>query len=188
VVTAAHCLPNLPPPHAGAFGYPRTYKNLLGTLTGQNDVSAECMFVDPVADVAVLGTPDDQELYNEAERYQALTGGKEVLRIGLAQSGPGWVLSLDGRWVPTTLGLSLEKTALSIDSTETGMSGSPILNDLGRAVGVVVVGSETDSNDGISRPERQWGQAILARNLPGWLLEGSGILRVVPVHRSQPRH
>ena len=48
VVTAAHCLGNLPPAHGMAFFWERTY-NLLGTLDGsKKDICAECLFVDPV--------------------------------------------------------------------------------------------------------------------------------------------
>jgi V8-like Glu-specific endopeptidase len=36
----------------------------------------------------------------------------------------------------------------SIDPTEPGMSGSPILNEAGRAVGVVVIGRETTTAGG----------------------------------------
>lgn len=64
VVTAAHCLPKLPPAHAAAFSSERTYK-LLGSLDGsKSGVWAECLFADPVADIAVLGRPDDQALRN----------------------------------------------------------------------------------------------------------------------------
>ena len=70
VVTAAHCLPNLPPAHAAAFTSDRTYENLLGRLDGEkNLVWAECLFADPVADIAVLGCPDNQELGDQAHAY-----------------------------------------------------------------------------------------------------------------------
>jgi len=37
----------------------RTYKRLLGTLDAKElTVWAECLFVDPIADLAVLGVPD----------------------------------------------------------------------------------------------------------------------------------
>lgn len=34
VITAAHCLPHLPPAHRGSFTEDRTYANLLGPLQG----------------------------------------------------------------------------------------------------------------------------------------------------------
>jgi hypothetical protein len=59
VITAAHCLPEQPPPHSDSYLEERTYK-LLARLGAEPDVFAECLFADPVADIAVLGPPDDQ--------------------------------------------------------------------------------------------------------------------------------
>ena len=55
VLTAAHCLPKLPPAHALSYLAERTHKNLLGPLGGRKTVWAECLFADPISDVAVLG-------------------------------------------------------------------------------------------------------------------------------------
>ncbi len=66
VITAAHCLPRFPPCHAASYLEERTYAALLGVLGRKKPtVWAECLFVDPVADIAVLGPPDDQELSDE---------------------------------------------------------------------------------------------------------------------------
>jgi hypothetical protein len=54
VITAAHCLPHLPPPHPASYTAERTYTKLLGGLDEECAIWAECLFVDPVADVAVL--------------------------------------------------------------------------------------------------------------------------------------
>jgi hypothetical protein len=61
VITAAHCLPKLPPACTTSYTHERTYQNLLGTLGGNATVWAECLFVDPVADIAVLGAPDSAD-------------------------------------------------------------------------------------------------------------------------------
>ena len=50
----------------------RTYANLLGHLGESPTVWAECLFVDPVADIAVVGKPDSQSLYAENEAYYEL--------------------------------------------------------------------------------------------------------------------
>jgi hypothetical protein len=166
VVTAAHCLPNLPPAHAWAFTKERSYR-LLGTLDDSSkDVYAECLFVDPVADIAVLGEPDGQEPVYQAENYDALTADRPTLSIADAQSGRGWVLSIEGRWIRTQIEAG---RALTIDPTVAGMSGSPILNnDAGRAVGIVIVGMSMNGKE-----ERTGLQPILTHALPGWILEGS---------------
>lgn len=161
MVTAAHCLPKLPPALACSFEHERTYMNLLGQLNGEkNTVAAECLFVDPVADIAVLGSPDDQVFEHEPEAYDALTGEVPTLRMGKARSGKGWILALDGvNWIQTKIAVhaGVYGTGLEIGPTEGGMSGSPILNHQGTAVGVVASTMQ---------------QGILTLNLPGWLLLG----------------
>jgi hypothetical protein len=175
VVTAAHCLPHFPPCHGASLLEERTYGLLLGTLDApkRRKVWAECLFVDPVADIAVLGCPDTQALGNEADKYELLIEGASVLRIGNAKSGLGWVLSLDRQWISTRLEVvsTVGGTSLFIDPTESGQSGSPILNNTGRAIGVVALGSETlDLRSREHIHERTGPQPMLTRNLPGWLL------------------
>jgi len=144
----------------------RTYADLLGTLDGnKTTVYAECLFADPVADIAVLGAPDDQALYEEAEAFDALIDNVPGLRISSNLTDNGWVLTLDREWVriPLHVHSSLFGTSLSIGFTKPGMSGSPILNNVGRAVGVIAIGNGT---------EKQGPQPILSRNLPIWVLKG----------------
>src|SRR5208282_2594949 len=79
IVTAAHCLPNLPPGMGGgALTEELTYANILGQLGEEPTAWAECLFVDPVADLAVLGSPDGQELFEEAAAYEALVESKAM--------------------------------------------------------------------------------------------------------------
>jgi hypothetical protein len=70
VITAGHCLPFFPPCHAASYLEHRTYRALLGPLNDKPTVWAECLFVDPIADIAVLGPPDNQELADKAHSYQ----------------------------------------------------------------------------------------------------------------------
>jgi hypothetical protein len=126
IVTAAHCLPGLPPAHSAAHTWERTWK-LLAPLGAKPAVLAECLFVDPIGDVAVLGTPDTEQLPDEAEAYDALVDSVRPFKIGKAlppkyergmlspiggkqlRSRPFWtwepsradvrVLTLNGRWI-----------------------------------------------------------------------------------------
>ncbi len=84
VITAAHCLPQLPPAHPWSYLQERTYADFLGLLGGPRDVWAECLFVDPVADLAVLCQPDNQELYDQADAYSRLTE-EEVAPFGASR-------------------------------------------------------------------------------------------------------
>lgn len=47
---------------------------------------AECLFVDPVADIVVLGSPDGQELQDQSEAYEALI----EIAIPLPIGEPAW--------------------------------------------------------------------------------------------------
>ncbi len=60
VITAAHCLSRFPPCHAASYLHERTYQSLLGKIGSPRSVWAECLFADPIGDIAVLGAPDYQ--------------------------------------------------------------------------------------------------------------------------------
>jgi hypothetical protein len=47
-----------------------------------------CLFVDPMADIAVLGSPDNQEMYYEAEAYEKLVESITPLAVADAPA-PG---------------------------------------------------------------------------------------------------
>jgi hypothetical protein len=72
VVTAAHCLPYLPPASPARYTWERTYGRLLGPLGGEPTISAEILFMDPVADIAILARPDTQEMLEQAKAYDML--------------------------------------------------------------------------------------------------------------------
>jgi Trypsin-like peptidase domain len=171
VITAAHCvmhrkrldgIKGLPPPHPARGLEEDTYPKLLGPLNGKQTVWATCMFIDPIADIAVFGPPDNQELYKEADAYEALmkkmgwealpvadapAQGTERIYIGKDKferagvgEAPAQVLSLKRGWLKgrvqrRTAWLSFEPRELF----ECGMSGSPILDEQGAAIGVVSV-------------------------------------------------
>jgi Trypsin-like peptidase domain len=165
VITAAHCLPHLPPCHGAANLDETTYDNLLGPFGDHEPkVSAECRFADPVADISVLGSPDGQALWDEAEAYEALTEGAAPLQIGeAADETDAWLVQLDGR--VTSCKVSHYGGPLWIkDATEgihEGMSGSPILTDDAVAIGIVCLSSGAHSGGPNPR---------LTHHLPGWLL------------------
>jgi len=127
-------------------------------------VSAECLFVDPVADIAVLGPPDDQAL----EGYMALTEAMVPLRVAELpwcvepQTGQGALMSLDCQLIACDFEI-FEGRALWIKKgVEPAMSGSPILDGAGAAIGVVC-SAEESSDDGGANPH-------LTEHLPRWLL------------------
>jgi hypothetical protein len=171
VITSAHCLPRLPPPHAAAYPEERTYKSLLGPVGGQRKIWAECLFADPVADIAVLGQPDDQELSKQAEAYDEVLDLLKPFSIADAPlCGSAWICAIDGHWFRCRI----ERTASgplwlseALDGIVGGMSGSPIRDEDGKAIGVVSI----SSGPSLSEPHTDGGpNPALTRNLPGWLL------------------
>jgi Trypsin-like peptidase domain len=169
VVTAAHCLPELPPPHLAAYLHEKTFK-LLAPLHQKASLLTECLFADPVHDIAVLTSPDDQELPDDFDAYEALTQSLMPLRIADApEEGRAWLLSLKNEWFcchfrRSNIGrvlvspLHIGKLQQPI---ERGMSGSPIVSDEGTALGIVNAGG-----NGVSG----WGQTNLFQCLPGFCL------------------
>jgi hypothetical protein len=179
VVTAAHCLPHLPLAQSFENLMDRTYPDILRSLDGaKSNVWSECLFADPVADIAVLGCPDEQDFDEQADAYHALTDDVPALAIAKARRGQGWLLAIDGvRWIPTTIRVvsDIYGTSLSIGPTVSGMSGSPILDDVGRAVGVVAMGTETVSTSGERHINEEAGpQPILMHDLPARIVRVRG--------------
>jgi hypothetical protein len=176
VITAAHCLPSLPPalpsfglalpPALPSFGLEaRTYGPLLARRGEEPIAGAVCRFVDPIADIAVLGSPDNPH----ADDYKALVGTATALSFGDAVRNPVnfWaparLLSLDGRWFSCTIrhyGGPLWITHAA-ERVHGGMSGSPIVAEAGTAIGVVCT---------TTSPREGGPNARLSDNLPGWLL------------------
>jgi|RhiMetdeSRZDD1v2_1073273.scaffolds.fasta_scaffold11590_10 hypothetical protein len=104
VITAAHCLPNLPPAHPAAYTDARTYRSVIGPLGGTPSIAAECLFADPMADVAVLGEPDGQTMWTEYEAYHDFFNQRPSFTLGLMRrSCTGHLFALGGKWVPCSL-------------------------------------------------------------------------------------
>jgi hypothetical protein len=169
VVTTAHCLPFLPPVQSFFEPKQRIYGPLLARLGDGPRAWAVCRFVDPIADIAVLGPPDNPH----ADQYKALMETATALSISDALRNPVnfWVparlLSLDGhRWFSCTIrhfGGPLWIThAAEVIRSE--MSGSPIVTEIGTAIGVVSTAAA---------PWEGGPNPRLTHNLPGWLLRGT---------------
>jgi Trypsin-like peptidase domain len=182
ILTAAHCLPldadgHLALPPAFSLTEDRTYPKLLGPLGAEPTVWAECLFVNPVADIAVLDSPDGQVLFEQAEAYEVLIAnatplaiadapkmgrkwvqsaydGADPFEVDTEGQGLAYVLSLDGEWLKCTV--TRWRTALSVKDEgliASGMSGSPIVSMDGKAIGLLSTG-------GIN--------PVLRDNLPAW--------------------
>jgi hypothetical protein len=179
IVTAAHCLPELPPPHPGSYGYERTYADIVGRIgKDRQEIYAECLFADPVADIAVLGEPDGVNLSDEHYAFEAFMDQIPALECGRSPPPPplmeephqeqAWLLGLGGEWEPCQIkanrrgGLGITEALKGIVG---GMSGSPIMNPAGEAIGVV----STSGGTGDNLHTEGGPQASLRYHLPGWV-------------------
>ena len=160
IITAAHCLPFQPPAMSFSHLDERMYENLCAPIGSEPTVSVECLFVDPIGDIAVLGPPDEQAFPDANEQYYSLVDGTAALDIAdPPNTGDAWLLSLDKRWFGCSVrhaGGPLWITRAS-QAIEGGMSGSPIISDGGVAIGIVCTNAQAPT-------------ATLTGNLPGWLL------------------
>jgi hypothetical protein len=141
---------------------------LLAPIGAEPAIWAECLFVDPISDIAVRGPPDDQELSDQWEKYGELVDSLDPISLDAPDDTPAWLLSLDKQWrqcmvrhVGGPLWLYDAK-----DGIHAGMSGSPVLLGDGSAIGVVCVAGGVDPRrytEGGPNPR-------LMTNLPGWCL------------------
>lgn len=169
VVTAAHCLPHLPPCYSFSALEERTYQNLLRPLGGHPSAWAECLFADPIGDIAILGPPHGQELYDQSRAYEELVQGATPMAIAEASSdGPGWLLSIECEWFRCGVRRHQNGPLWVYDATVNivgGMSGSPIIDDAGSAIGVMC----TSARKGEAEVSIERGpNPSLTYNLPAW--------------------
>jgi hypothetical protein len=164
VVTAAHCLPWLPPCGGALDLGDRTYRALLAPLGREPAVWAGCLFVDPVADVAVLGSPDNQEFFKEAKAYEELVESVTPIPIADAPSeGEAWLLSLDANWFRCSAEYINDGPLWLSDLEQPmvgGMSGSPIIAEDGKAIGIATLG-DPDNKPGPGTPNARFCEVSL---------------------------
>jgi hypothetical protein len=139
VVTAAHCLPDLPPCNTGRFDRKSCYPALLGPPGGQKCAAAACGFADPISDIAVLGLPNGIESPEEFDQYAKLTDTATPLSIAEPPPiGLVWIPSPNGEWLSyVAISIWGEVLLISVDKSLVGMTGAPIVSDNGTAVGVL---------------------------------------------------
>jgi len=148
---------------------------MLGSLGAAPTVACECLFINPIVDVAVVGVPDTQTLPDEADAYRALLECATPFRITEApEKSRGFVLSLEGEWFGCQVQwmkridgpLWVSKPTQPIVG---GMSGSPIVAETGNAIGIVAA-SAMDNGKDAATDEFGAANPRLMRDLPLWLL------------------
>jgi hypothetical protein len=149
-------------------------------------------FADPVADIAALGEPDNQEFVADCDAFEEWREAVEPVPLsdvrlkGFTEGpGGGWVepkplpvhvLTHDRGWVEGTVtrygsadfephpGMAALEVAVPIIA---GASGSPVVDGLGRLVGVISSGVQRDH----VRVPGPAGIPIAHMALPRWIME-----------------
>lgn len=155
IVTAAHCLPTVPEPTPARYESEATFRALVGPLdTPTGTITVSCYFLDAIADVAVLGTPDSQTYPDEAGAYEAFVEACGALPIAAARA-PALslemeptaldisALALQGDWRRGVLFARQSAPIVWTRGVEiaAGMSGSPLVDDTGHARAICSIGS-----------------------------------------------
>jgi hypothetical protein len=144
VLTAAHCIDYK---SDGSMVLGDYFIEEIETAQGER-LKASPVAVEPVQDIAVLGSLDGQEFYKEAERFETFCENTRPLTVcqgdvEIFQKFPVYVYNLDRTWVPGRAQKCNEAaTSLFLEpirEIRSGASGGPIVNELGEVVGLVSV-------------------------------------------------
>jgi S1-C subfamily serine protease len=174
VVTAAHCISKHPKPHLANDANELT-RAIIGPLGRKKPTISAALCADNlIDDVAVFSEPDGQVLWDECQSYEKFTAaaalviGKPPVAVephnwrtttGMA----AWVLSLDRKWQPCLVQNGGRFLCIKEASIEGGMSGSPIIDANGAAIGLISTGNGGDDYGYSVNPS-------LMDCLPPWLL------------------
>jgi hypothetical protein len=200
IVTAAHCLPFKPPRQGASYLHERTYPKLLARLGKRPTVWCECLFLDPIADIAVLGAPDDQALNKQAVVYEKLVAAATPLVVAeppsqpipekvekladlekrIGQTGkvqwaerqcPAFLLSLENQWFPCKVRHSPNDMLWISDAAE-GIAGGMSGSPIVAKDGTAIGIVCLGSGGTYNRlPTKGGPNPRLMGNLPGWFLK-----------------
>lgn len=178
VVTAANCLPFLPPPEITFEPDERNYPALVGHPGHERRISAWSHFIDLIANVAVLGRPCGDEYLVDLYGFDQLTKGATPMTIAdpPKERDLAWIPSIDGQWfrcIVSEMGHQLHVYE-HVDDIVKEIAGSPIVADDGAVIGVVSNTRHPADEDWVGMQPR------LTEVLPRWLLRSS----VVPASPS----
>jgi hypothetical protein len=170
VVTACHCLPSLP--RADRSNRRCVRDRLIAPLRERPSIAAECLFADPIADIAILGRPPEN-----SAAFNQLVSSVVPLRIGrIADERRNTILkvqllSLLDYWFSCDAIHARGALWLTCadDKICSGQSGSPLLAADGSVIAVLVIANGDPSKDVF---DSGGPQPCLAHCLPAWVLRG----------------
>lgn len=109
------------------------------------------LFVDAISDVAVLGAPDDPDLFEESRLFQQLCNSVVPAQISRRIMDPGetckaWIHTHDQGWVEAEATADLNGFMMFTTKKQiaSNTSGGPIVDEDGKILGVVSESSDCD--------------------------------------------
>jgi len=177
IVTAAHCLSRIP---TAPGGDDWTVEAAIASKSDPTKKSlAFVRFVDPCSDVAILsncGSDGELDHSRDIEAFEALLAS--LTKLGIAGTPCGrscrcYIPTIDGVWKSATVqsfpGSIAPRWTIELKGgVPGGTSGSPVVDEWGRAIGVVSASGGANADEYVEL-------AMLATVLPGWLLGLHGI-------------
>ena len=150
------------------------YRETVQIRSGEK-VETSVVCLEPIADIAFLGCPDDQRSWDEAEAFESLIGAIRPLRIyekelPIRRPMRVHILTHTGRWVEGTVQqYKPQSHRLHVHTFRPiagGTSGGPIVTDRGDLVGVV-----SDAGGIIGAKEHDGLVPRVSRAAPVWMAE-----------------
>jgi len=166
IITAAHCVKFSA---EGDMAYNKKFLQKVNTYLGEFYCST--LAVELVADIAVLGPADGQELPRDLASFEEFCNKTKPIHLSFGNFIPkvqvnGWSFNQDSKFVSLQLKLArpyAEKLSMKTEGViKGGDSGGPVVSEDGKLIGVISH-IELHRNDGLV--------PILALTLPVWIIE-----------------
>jgi len=156
ILTACHCI-----------GYSITGDMALGEyyleeiMTQKGNLKVSPIFLDPVADLAVLGGLDGQEFYEEFIKFEEFCGNTASIRICRDKLEVGkkfkiFIYTHEKKWITGFASMGIHGSHMlwikADEAIKGGTSGSGVCNEKGEIVGIVSWTSEQDFSGGAPQP------------------------------------
>lgn len=170
ILTAAHCIGWTA---EGDMALGDFYIEDVETRDGRK-LRVQPLALEPVSDVAVLGSLDDQTFSAEATAFEDFCAEAPWVALctsefPLFQPFPVWIRSHEGAWIEgTAQQCAPEALYLAIDTQEQiqrGTSGGPVVNQAGSLIGIVSTYIERECAALVPRPHLAMPARLLRRIL-----------------------
>ena len=143
ILTAAHCIAYR---NEGAMALGEPFFEKVNTSMGE--LVAAVIAVEPVADIAVLGPPDDQMLFHESQEYEQFCEQTKPVALCSRRKSftgkiPVHILSPSMKWIAGTAIVTrpCRNTVYvaAVSEVKSGASGGPIIDKAAALVGLTSI-------------------------------------------------